>query len=119
MTSNFMQTTPKEHVSRETIATQPKIPNGSVERLWNLFLVAAAGASLRRHIFLAGIEILLATRGEEPRGNCRASSIPKEEEVYSRLLTPQHHDYDCIQHYRSRRDSEPSGTAITTGCTPQ
>jgi hypothetical protein len=42
-----------------------------------------------------------------------------EEEVYSRLLTPKHHDYNCIQHYGSRRDSEPSGTASTTGCTPQ
>ena len=37
----------------------------------------------------------------------------------SRLLTPEHQDYDCIQHCRSRRDSEPPRTAITTGCTPQ
>jgi hypothetical protein len=30
----------------------------------------------------------------------------------SRSLTPKHHDYDCIQHYRSRRDSEPSRNAL-------
>jgi hypothetical protein len=34
-----------------------------------------------------------------------------EEEVYGRLLTPKHYDCDCMQHYRSSRDSGPSGLA--------
>jgi hypothetical protein len=47
-----------------------------------------------------------------------ASSIPEEEDFYSRLLTPKHRDYDCIQHYWSKRICEPSGNPQTLGLTP-
>jgi hypothetical protein len=47
---------------------------------------------------------------EELRSNSYGeSSIPMEgKHTYSRSLTPKHHDYNCIQHYRSSRDSVPS-----------
>src|SRR5271157_1457063 len=50
---------------------------------------------------------------KNPAASCKESSIPMERKhTYSRSLTPKHHDYDCIQRYRSSRASEPSRNAL-------
>ena len=55
---------------------------------------------------------------KNPAASCEESSIPMEKKhTYSRSLTPEHHDYDCIQHYRSSRDSEPPRNPLAVGLT--
>jgi len=41
----------------------------------------------------------------------------EKKHTYSRSLTPKHHDYNCIQRYRSSRASEPSRNALAVGFT--
>jgi hypothetical protein len=57
-----------------------------------------------------------STELKNPAASCEEPSIPMERKhTYNRSLTPKHHDYNCIQHCRSRRGSEPSRNALAVG----
>jgi 4-amino-4-deoxy-L-arabinose transferase-like glycosyltransferase len=66
-------------------------------------------------VLAISVAFLARKKVKNPTASCEASSIPMEGESYSRLLTPKHHDYACLQAYRSSRASEPSGNAQTLG----
>jgi hypothetical protein len=50
---------------------------------------------------------------KDPAASCKESFHTYGiKHTCSRSLTPKPNDYDCIQHYRSSRDSEPSRNAL-------